>query len=512
MTLNQKIKKTTLFFFLIFCAISLISCNNCLSIQTQPNTTSTANSLTFFALDVKGNTYYNVEVIKSKTGKHCILYLEKNNANLMTAENINLLVNNFDTSIYPTVRKYYGEESDIDQNGKVILFGLDIRDSGSISGSYVGGYFNSVDLINHRFSNSKDMVYIDIVEGFSPGNTAQLFSTIAHEFAHLVSYNERILKRNLPPLEIWLEEGIAQGAEHLYQNNWLTNSLWNFTNSIDIIAGKRFLAWGVDTKNLSGTSSIGDNYSSVYLFIQWLRTLTIDSVQHYLYHQIITNNYSGYRAIENIARQYITNFSATSTWDDMFRDWNISCFVNSFTTERLYQYYDKLLPTDLKSTRFQLPQIWHESTLPFLYPGEAATISTFNASFPYNALSPTTINRQNIKHAGIIISESITGKINNKNNFKYTIINSNNLMINQHKIVKQVNSSFRHTNRFLLAYHTGTNYSSEIQEEQIFLNITASNSLPPAAKQYLNTPSIPAIHSKISTRKLFPACALHHSH
>ena len=508
--MNKNMKKITILASLIFCCIFLISCSNFFSGTNEPTTTTTTTTEEpsfFFAVDIERNRPYAVEVVKVRTGQHCILYLEKENINLVTEENMNKIINNFDNVIYPTVRKYYGEESDVDQNNKIILFGLDIRDGRSASSSYIGGYFTPYDLVNALYSNLKDMVYLDIVEGLQGRNTPQLFSTIAHEFAHLVSYNERTLKRNLPPLEVWLEEGIAQGAEHLYQSNWLTDSFLEFANSIDIIGGKRFLAWGADTKNFGEPSTLVDNYNSAYLFIQWLRTFTTDSLQHHLYHQIITNSYSDYRAIENVARQYSTHFSPDSTWDDILRDWNISCFVNSFTTEPLYRYYDKLLPESSRAIRFQLPQIWHEtSPLPDLYPGEAAVIATFNSSPPYNVLNPVNIVKQNIKHAGIIVNNEVSGTIFRRNNLKFTKINTVNISINQQKVIKQVNSLFRHTNRFLMAYHTGTGTND--QKERISFNIEENNILL-TEEQELN--SIPInINSKVSTRELFPACALYH--
>ena len=509
-------KKNIFLLILVMCSVVLLtSCQECSASPRQ--TTVSDGEDSFYAVNIQTDSPYEVDATKVKEGEHCILYLEDDNKDLISEEKIDLIVNTFDNTIYHIVRENYGEESDIDGNGKIVLFGLDIVDGGSTDTGFVAGYFTSYDLMDEPFSNKKDMVYLDIIEGLSSGDIENLFATIAHEFAHLISFNERTLKREFGPLEVWLEEGIAQGAEHLYKKNWLTNAALGFSHSLDILQGTRFLAWGEDTRNSGSYSSLVNNYNAVYLFTQWLRTLTDNSFQHGMYSYIITNSYSNYQVIEEIAQKYSSkHYNSSTSWEEIFRDWNISCYMNSFINSSglKYRYYDSLLSSSLRTLKFTPPQFWHNNSLPTLYPGEAVMISTLGIDGAFPALSPNTISRQRIRHAGIIINEEVTNVLKSTSSspaFTFIGTPSGSFSGSEDIVLQGTGNSFTHTNRLLLAYNPYPSHDLS-KSERLLLNVSApSKSSDDAILDDTDDEDEKrGIFSKVSShRKLYPACALH---
>lgn len=83
--------------------------------------------------------------------------------------------------------EYFGSIPDIDGDGILDILLLDIEDNFSETGGFVAGFFDPVDLIEHEFSNQRDLLYIDLYPTlFYRGETnfQRASSTIAHELQH----------------------------------------------------------------------------------------------------------------------------------------------------------------------------------------------------------------------------------------------------------------------------------------------------------------------------------------
>ncbi|MGD9897980.1 MAG: T9SS type A sorting domain-containing protein [Calditrichaceae bacterium] len=91
----------------------------------------------------------------------------------------------------------FGNPPDIDKNNTVEFLLVDIKDGWDGEGSYIGGFFYSLDqLVNQTGSNKADMLYIDTYPGIfyeneygSSYTTQNALATVAHEFQHLIQYN-----------------------------------------------------------------------------------------------------------------------------------------------------------------------------------------------------------------------------------------------------------------------------------------------------------------------------------
>lgn len=174
----------------------------------------------------------------------------------------------FDREIYPVVTKNFAKESDVDGNGKVSILVYDIQDDFDHTGVYTGGYFYSRDLYDTNYSNRSEVFYIDTYPtmGFDRSNydVSKAFSTLAHEFQHLVNYNQNVLIEDGEPMETWLDEAMSMAAEHMYSKEEVRPRMHYYERSASIANGHSLLYW-------DNSGDVVSNYSLSYLFGQYLR-------------------------------------------------------------------------------------------------------------------------------------------------------------------------------------------------------------------------------------------------
>jgi hypothetical protein len=159
-----------------------------------------------------------------------ILGSDKNLARLKLKE----LADQFDALIYPKMREIFGNEPDIDGDPKVFILLDDIRDgAGSFRGYFWAG--NQFPRSSQSLSNEKELLNIDMFPSFSM-NAAETYGTVAHEFVHMIIYNEGYWVENnqLYGMERWLEEAMTQYGQYLYNGKY-TRNLDEFIKRPDII-------------------------------------------------------------------------------------------------------------------------------------------------------------------------------------------------------------------------------------------------------------------------------------
>ncbi|MFV1883721.1 MAG: T9SS type A sorting domain-containing protein [Balneola sp.] len=87
------------------------------------------------------------------------------------------------------LQEYAGEYPDVDGDGILDIILLDIKDDFDESGSFVAGFFDPVNLIDHEYSNKRDIIYLDLYPTLFYNNeiyTERLLSTLVHEAQHLI--------------------------------------------------------------------------------------------------------------------------------------------------------------------------------------------------------------------------------------------------------------------------------------------------------------------------------------
>ncbi|MFZ2956278.1 MAG: hypothetical protein WA705_05260 [Candidatus Ozemobacteraceae bacterium] len=187
-----------------------------------------------------------------------VLGSDKNLARMKLKE----LGDEFDGAIYTKMREYFGNEPDVDQDAKIFILLDDIRDG---VGSFRGYFWsnNEFSRTQSSSSNEKELLYIDLYPTFLL-NQKQGYRTTAHEFTHMIAFNEGTYVENgtLVEQERWLEEGMTQYASYLYDKSH-TSNVDEFIKSPDTtLVDPRLSTW-------LGNDPFA-NYGVSYLFMFYL--------------------------------------------------------------------------------------------------------------------------------------------------------------------------------------------------------------------------------------------------
>ena len=147
--------------------------------------------------------------------EHLYVYIENSVRDMLTDVEAVAIAKEFDTRIYPNVRKWMGTEwkPGIDRDNHITLLMHDVGMNGS--GLEYGGYFASADQVpTAPNSNRREMLYMDIFQ-FKERSRHTFYSSLAHEFAHLINW----FQNGGTTDQRWLEEGTASFVEWAVYGN-----------------------------------------------------------------------------------------------------------------------------------------------------------------------------------------------------------------------------------------------------------------------------------------------------
>lgn len=136
----------------------------------------------------------------------------------------------FDLYLYPIDTVAFGQESDVDDNGVVVVLLTPLVNALSPNcnntGRVILGYFFGADLLPRSSDNpgsNEAEVFFGLVP--DPGNSqctitkdeanSRLPATFIHEFQHMISFNQHVLMRGGVSEDTWLNEGLSHFAEEL---------------------------------------------------------------------------------------------------------------------------------------------------------------------------------------------------------------------------------------------------------------------------------------------------------
>lgn len=293
------------YLFLLSSLLTFVQCTD-----SSQNTNSYFWAQTTYKV---GNYWYKVQATKITEGTYCVIYLENANKDKITTTQVENIKNEFDNTIYTNIKNNFGDPSDVDGNGKITLLLLDIKDGFDpvTSDSYVAGYFDPNQDFDDPYSNKMDMLYMDLYPHFTSGTLQDFYNTIAHEFQHLINFNETYFVQNSGVyFDTWINEGMSSAAEKINQDSQIVWKINTYKSSSTIVSGRNFLYW-------SGSL---DNYTSVYLFFQWLSIQASNGDAIYKTIMLNSSANTDYLAVLNAATLKLTNFSG-STWSDLLGSW-----------------------------------------------------------------------------------------------------------------------------------------------------------------------------------------------
>ena len=141
--------------------------------------------------------------------EHLYVYVENSVRDLFTDAEAVAVAREFDNRIYPDVRKWMGTEwkPGLDRDNRITLLMHDV--GMNESGQDYGGYFSPTDQLPMLpNSNRREMLYMDVYQ-FRERDRHTFYSSLAHEFAHLINW----FQNGGTTDQRWLEEGMASFVE-----------------------------------------------------------------------------------------------------------------------------------------------------------------------------------------------------------------------------------------------------------------------------------------------------------
>jgi hypothetical protein len=283
------------------------------------------------------NGYYSLTAQKLGESASCVVYAENGHSGTINAALCGKIADHYENKVHNLITGAFGDiyylpNNKINGNDKVVLLLLDIKDGFSGSGSYVAGYFYSVDMEERQsYSNRTAMIYLDVYPQ-EPGDDG-FYATIAHELQHLINYSETVANGKKSK-DTWIDEGLSTAAEYIYGNSIgkpdPDHRIYSYNSSGScptISQGNNFYVW-------NGAKDAVDhiaNYATDYLFFNWLR---IQSGGTQIYKDIIANTDGDYRDVLNAANK--NTVRPSFTWHEMLGAWILANAYNE--VEGLYGY------------------------------------------------------------------------------------------------------------------------------------------------------------------------------
>lgn len=246
----------------------------------------------------------------------------------------------FDAVIYPTLTSVFGSEwtPGVDGNIRITVLIHSMRQG-------AGGYFRTADeylQLQAPQSNEREMVYISA----AAFENANIKAFLAHEFTHLITFNQKDRLRDVAEEE-WFNEGRAEYAPTLlgYNNPYEKSILQNRVGVFLADPANALLEW-------KGTK---EDYGVLSMFIHYL----VDQYGITALSESMQSQKVGVASLMEILKRYGTKES----FGEIFTNWMTASFLNdcSYGT-RLCYYNQNLANIRLAPTMNFLP-LTGQSTL-----------------------------------------------------------------------------------------------------------------------------------------------------
>lgn len=219
-----------IFFFLISCThsnsksktqkniLSLLSLKYVIDSQNSGCNTS-AGGFWVRNLLTKSQATYCVYSMLVASSTNMDLYVENGLTTNLTYSNI---TSAFESNIYPIEKAAYGPPSDINNDKKVTVLILDIKDGATASSGFVAGYVDPINFYGDDpsftiRSNQREILFMDGNELLSlrnkdlaNGKPDTFLSTLAHEFQHLIRF-----QYSQGSDDTWIDEGTSEVTSDL---------------------------------------------------------------------------------------------------------------------------------------------------------------------------------------------------------------------------------------------------------------------------------------------------------
>ena len=238
-------------FLLLISFISIVFFNSC----SESVYKVSANRNDFYVMRINGSQYAEkIKIFKVEETANLIIYAESGYS--INYNYVIYVAKKFEDN-YSKMINIYGNHTDVDKNGKIIILFQKIN--ANINGnSIVMGYFLPNDLIYGDFNNA-EILYMDI--NLLNKNPLLIAGTVLHEFQHLINFNVNYIQKR-KDMSLWLNESLSESTSILFDSYMTRNRIEEFNN----INYYCFYTWDLPYPyNL-----IFVNYPSASVFMNWL--------------------------------------------------------------------------------------------------------------------------------------------------------------------------------------------------------------------------------------------------
>ncbi|NPV84396.1 MAG: hypothetical protein HPY45_00110 [Anaerolineae bacterium] len=307
-------------------------------LDTQPTPLKIGDRLTFWKSNVDTHEHVKTEAVVRYVGENIYFFVE-DGVNYKESD-LKDLASTFDQKIYPTNRKFFGNEFSpgIDNDPHLyILYATDL-------GNNIAGYFSSVDSIHplaHEYSNAHEMFYISadnvgLDEEFTYG-------TLAHEFQHMIHWYHDKNETS------WLNEGFSVLAELLNQYD-VGGFDWLYTSNPDL----QLNDWPNDPNATS------PHYGAGFLFV----TYFLDRFGEQATQALVKDEENGWESVDSVLSSLVNTDPSSGkpiSSEDVFRDWVIA---NYLMDDRIgdgryyYNNYRQAPQASETETVYNCPTMW----------------------------------------------------------------------------------------------------------------------------------------------------------
>ncbi|HEY6807700.1 MAG TPA: hypothetical protein VI160_02840, partial [Gemmatimonadales bacterium] len=181
--------------------------------------------------DLSCSSFPTVTAIAKSVQAHIALFVDTlAPANGLTQADLDSVATLFASQLYAVDTTAFGRESDIDNNGVVIVLMTPrvnqlVSASACAASGFVAGFFFGYDITPGADSRSNhgEIFYSLVADPSATLSCAHSVTsvkhlipvTFIHEFQHMISFNQHVLVRRGPAEVLWLNEGLSHFAEEL---------------------------------------------------------------------------------------------------------------------------------------------------------------------------------------------------------------------------------------------------------------------------------------------------------
>lgn len=297
------------------------------------------------------NSYYSVPSTCRGVGKYCYVFVENTSwtDGKVNQAAVDSVINEFDNQtpadpnkgIYLTDVETFGSPPNVDNDPRIIIEILDIKDGYNGTGGWVAGYFNSVNETTQSYSNLAEIYYMDCNP--TDLNTADgletALETCAHEFQHMINWNYH----QTDPELTFINEGLSMFAE--------VNA--GFPTSFQSLYAGEPNHYLFDWRGNNSTLVLNDYGRAQRYFMYWNSQFGTGIFKH-----IVQDNLTGINGLTHVLSS--TNQPVTLT--QLFENWEIANELNDRSVDTAYGYIYPNLPLSVSKTFYQ-PNISETDTV-----------------------------------------------------------------------------------------------------------------------------------------------------